>query len=224
MTRRLYRLYFNEAPPMEIWGDERIAPMELQQQQHHHHTRRPTSPPILERNYPPRPNAPLAAPPPPVTSANLHASSPNSVRGSKPHTVIKKEVFDENSPLINSRTSSNSTSSSSRRKNTSPTRVATNTSSTPVRRMTVSTAAEPSTPPRSNFFDGSSPSTSSGSGGRRAPHAVKRSHGSPHNSWSSPSVSHYGLYRCLFHRLYSLVSVSYVLANPSINVSEPPAV
>ena len=137
MTRRLYRLYFNETPPMEIWCD---GPGEASNQH----------PPTLEANSTSEQNhrrsrvdSEPTRPPPTLQRPQPSPSHHHSQR--KVHApIIKKELPDENSPL------------KSRRRN-SPSEDAT---STPVRRISM-----PETRNVVNYFpppDVATPSTSTG--------------------------------------------------------------
>ena len=134
MTRRLYRLYFNEPPPMDIWGDERpasnasqIAPQNATGIEQHHN-RRPSAPHLDMNNShlrdhrldpEPRPSAPQQFSQATSVLGIAQQSSHVETNSSRKHqTVIKREIMDDNTPLINSR---NISSSSSRRRN-SPSR------------------------------------------------------------------------------------------------------
>ena len=137
MTRRLYRLYFNEAPPMEIWSD---GPVEASNQQ----------PPTLEANSTSEHNHRRSrvdsepTRPPPTLPRPLPSPSHHHSHRKVQAPVIKKELPDENSPL------------KSRRRN-SPSNDA---SSTPVRRISM-----PETRTVVNYFppqDVATPSTSTG--------------------------------------------------------------
>ena len=191
MTRRLYRLYFSEPPPMDIWCDALLPHNDLAALQ------RPTPPPVLEASIDRRARIDSEPTRPMVIDPALQSTSQGHHQQQHHHhrfhsqrkvpTVIKKELPDENSPL--------------RKRGRSPTG---DTTSTPLRRTTVDSSRPgnffPPKEAESNATQTSSTSTGS-SGGRRitVSGSSKRSHSAAHNnSW--PAISPYGLYRPALRR------------------------
>ena len=128
MTRRLYRLYFSEPPPMDIWCDALLPHDDLAALQ------RPTPPPVLEASIDRRARIDSEPTRPMVIDPALQSTSQGHHQQQHHHhrfhsqrkvpTVIKKELPDENSPL--------------RKRGRSPTG---DTTSTPLRRSPGPTAS-----------------------------------------------------------------------------------